>query len=242
MDGGAVALVTGGARGVGLAVCRRLADEGMTVLLAAGEADRAVDAARGLAGAGRDVRPLDLDVADPGSVGAAAAAVRADPGRLDVLVNAAAVAAPPDERPSTADLGAVRDLLEVNLLGAWRVTQALLPLLRAAPSPRVVMVSSAAGSRADPVRGLGAGAGAAASYGVSSAALNALTTQLAAELADTPVLVNAVCPGLTPAGPAVEATAPRPVEEGAESIAWAALLPDDGPSGGFYRDARILPW
>jgi NAD(P)-dependent dehydrogenase (short-subunit alcohol dehydrogenase family) len=237
-----VALVTGGARGIGLEVCRRLAGEGMTVVLSARDRGRAQEAAAALAAGGSDVRPLELDVADPASVRDATAALRADPGRLDVLVNNAAAFAPWDETASGADLDAVRDLLEVNLLGAWRVTQAVLPLLRASPSPRIVNVSSGAGSRGDPDSGLGVDGGAAASYGVSKAALNALTTQLAAELADTPILVNAVCPGLTATAPGMEEMGARPVEEGAESVAWAALLPDDGPSGGFYRDARILPW
>lgn len=237
-----VALVTGGARGIGREVCRLLAGEGMTVLLSARDGGRAEEAARAIAAGGADVRPLRLDVGDPEAVSRAAEAIAADPGRLDVLVNNAATFAPWDETASGADLDAVRRLLEVNLLGAWRVTQAMLPLLRASPSPRIVNVSSGAGSRGDPDSGLGVNGGAAASYGVSKAALNALTTQLAAELADTPILVNAVCPGLTATAPGMEEMGARPVPEGAASVAWAALLPDDGPSGGFYRDARIIPW
>ena len=84
--------------------------------------------------------------------------------------------------------------------------------------------------------------GAAASYGVSKAALNALTSTLAAELADTPVLVNAVCPGLTATWPGAEAMGARPVAESARGIVWAATLPDDGPTGGFFRDTRQLAW
>jgi NAD(P)-dependent dehydrogenase (short-subunit alcohol dehydrogenase family) len=237
-----VALVTGGARGIGLEVCRALATEGMTVVLSARDGARAAEAAATLAGDGLDVRPLTLDVADPGSVAAAAAALRADPGRLDVLVNNAASFAPWDETPAAADLDAARALMEVNLFGAWRVTQALLPLLRDSPAPRVVNVSSGAGTRSDPVSGLGAHGGAAVSYGVSKAALNALTTQMAAELAGTRVLVNAVCPGLTATSPGMEEMGARPVAEGAASVVWAATLPDDGPSGGLFRDGRILAW
>jgi len=237
-----VALVTGAARGIGLEVCRALAAHGMTVVLSARDGDRAAAAAAVLAGDGLDVRPLALDVTDADGVAAAAEALRADPGRLDVLVNNAASFAPWDETPSAADLDGARALMEVNLFGAWRVTQALLPLLRESPSARVVNVSSGAGTRADPLSGLGAHGGAAVSYGVSKAALNALTTQMAAELAGTGVLVNAVCPGLTATSPGMEATGARPVPEGAASVVWVASLPDDGPTGGLFRDGRILPW
>ncbi len=241
MNGG-VALVTGGARGLGLEVCRLLAAEGMTVVLSARDATRAAEAAAALAAGGADVRPLRLDVTDAGSVAAAAAALGADPGALDLLVNNAAAPAPWDEVPSGADLDAARALMEVNLFGAWRVTQAMLPLLRASATPRVVNVSSGAGTRADPGSGLGARAGAAASYGISKAALNALTTELAAELAGTPVLVNSVCPGSPATDAGAQETGARSVEDGARSVVWAALLPADGPSGGFFRDGRILAW
>ena len=84
--------------------------------------------------------------------------------------------------------------------------------------------------------------GAAASYGISKAALNALTATLAAELADTPILVNAVCPGLTATWPGAEQMGARPLAEGAASVLWAATLPDDGPRGGFFRDGEPLGW
>ncbi len=236
-----VALVTGGARGIGREVCRQLAATGATVVLSARDAGAAREAAADLAGDG-DVRPLTLDVADPASVAAAAEALARDPGRLDVLVNNAAAMAPWDETPSGADLDGARAVLEANLLGPWRVTQAMLPLLRASEHPRVVNVSSGAGSRADEDSGLGRNGGAATSYGVSKAALNALTTQFAAELAGTGVLVNAVCPGLTATAPGMEEMGARPVSEGAASVVWGATIPDDGPTGGFFRDGRILAW
>lgn len=237
-----VALVTGAARGIGREVCRLLAAEGMTVVLSARDPERAAAAAAELAAGGADVRPLALDVADATSVAAAAQALQADPGRLDVLVNNAGATAPWDEVPSGADLDAARALMEVNLFGAWRVTQALLPLLKDSPRPRIVNVSSVAASRGDPGSGLGQNGGAAPAYGISKAALNALTTQLAAELAETRVLVNAACPGLTATAPGMEETGARPVAEGAASVVWTALLPDDGASGGFFRDGRLLPW
>jgi NAD(P)-dependent dehydrogenase (short-subunit alcohol dehydrogenase family) len=132
--------------------------------------------------------------------------------------------------------------METNLFGAWRLSQALLPLLRRSPSPRIVNVSSGAGSHDDAAFGLRARGGAAATYGISKAALNALTATLAAELVETTVLVNAVCPGLTATWPGAEEMGARPVAESAPGVVWAATLPDDGPRGGFFRDAAPLPW
>jgi NAD(P)-dependent dehydrogenase (short-subunit alcohol dehydrogenase family) len=103
-------------------------------------------------------------------------------------------------------------------------------------------VSSGAGSHGDLQFGLTTGGGSVASYGISKAALNALTTKFATELVGTGILVNAVCPGLTATAPGMEAMGARPVAEGAASVIWAALLPNDGPSGGFFRDGQPLPW
>ena len=118
----------------------------------------------------------------------------------------------------------------------------MLPLLRRSAHPRIVMVSSGGGSHTDERFGLARRGGAAASYGVSKAALNALTATLAAELADTPIVVNAVCPGLTATWEGAEQMGARPVEQGAVSVLWAATLPDDGPRGGFFRDGQPLGW
>ena len=238
-----VVLVTGAARGIGLEVARQLAQRGATVLISARDAERARAAAREIADAG-DVRPLSagLDVADGASVRAAAAALGRDPGRLDVLVNNAAAYVDWTETAGAADLAAAEAVVQTNLFGAWRVTQALLPLLRQSPHPRVVNVSSGAGSHGDEQFGLTRRGGAAATYGVSKAALNALTATLAAELDGTPVLVNAACPGLTATWPGAEQMGARPVAEGAASVVWAATLPDDGPRGGLFRDGRPLPW
>lgn len=133
-------------------------------------------------------------------------------------------------------------VLETNLFGAWRMTHAFLPLLRMSAHGRVVNVSSGAGSHGDASFGLTTNNGASASYGISKAALNALTVKFAVELADSGVLVNAACPGLTATAPGMEAMGARPVADGARSIVWAATLPDDGPTGGFFRDGQLLAW
>jgi NAD(P)-dependent dehydrogenase (short-subunit alcohol dehydrogenase family) len=238
---GRVVLITGAARGIGLEVARQLGQSGATVLLAARRAADALAAAGGLEG---DVRPLEvaLDVTEPAQVAAAAAEIGRDPGRLDVLINNAAAYVDWSEATSHADLEAAGAVLRTNLFGAWRMTNALLPLLQASPHPRVVNVSSGAGSHADDQFGLTRRGGAAATYGISKAALNALTSTYAAELAGTPVLVNAVCPGLTATWPGAEQMGARPVEESAASVIWAATLPDDGPRGGLFRDGEPLAW
>ncbi len=126
----------------------------------------------------------------------------------------------------------VGEALDTNLLGAWRTTQAFLPLLRRGAHARIVNVSSEGGS-------LSAMTGGPPAYSVSKAALNALTRLLAAELRADGILVNAVCPGWTDTD---MGRGGRPVAEGAASVLWAALLPDGGPTGGFFRDGEPLPW
>lgn len=238
-----VALVTGGTRGLGLEVARQLAQRGATVVISARDATKATAAAGELAPDG-DVRALaaGLDVSDDDSVTAAAAAFERDFGRLDLLVNNAAAYVNWGETPTGADLGAAHDAVETNLFGAWRTTVAFLPLLRASAHPRIVNVSSGAGSHGEDQFGLATGGGMAPAYGISKAALNALTTKFAAELDDTPILVNAACPGLSATFPGAEQMGARPIPEGAASIVWTATLPDDGPSGGFFRDGKPLPW
>jgi NAD(P)-dependent dehydrogenase (short-subunit alcohol dehydrogenase family) len=227
---GTISLVTGGNRGIGREVCRQFAGLGHTVLLTA-RSPRAAEAAA--ADLGATVHPLRLDVTCEADLAQVAREVQERFGRLDVLVNNAAITYDTWQRPTTADLDVVREAAETNLYGAWRAVQVLLPLLRRSHRPRIVNVSSQAGSLA----GMGAGTPA---YTVSKVALNALTRMLAAELGGTRFLVNAVCPGWV----ATDMGGPggRPVADGAAGVVWAATLPDGGPSGGFFRDGRPLPW
>ncbi len=228
-----VSVVTGANRGIGLEVARRLAALGHRVVLGSRDPERGRRAARGLDPSGRDVVPCRLDVTDPADVAALVDLVTSAFGRVDALVNNAAIDYDTDARAVTADLDRVHAAFETNLFGAWRTTQALLPLLRAAPHPRVVNVSSEGGSLAS----MGGGTPA---YSTSKAALNALTRVLAGELRHDRVLVNAVCPGWV----ATDMGGPggRPVGEGAASVVWAVTLPDGGPTGGFFRDGRPVPW
>ncbi|MFF2098181.1 SDR family NAD(P)-dependent oxidoreductase [Streptomyces sp. NPDC058202] len=222
-----IALVTGANRGIGREVARRLAAEGHTVYLTARSTKGAADAAAAIGG--RDVRPLRLDVTSDDDVTAAAR----DIGALDVLINNAAITYDTWQRAVSADLDVVREAAETNLYGPWRLTRALLPQLRASAHPRVVNVSSEAAS----LTSMGGGTPA---YSASKVALNALTRMFAAELRSDGILVNAVCPGWVATD--MGGAGGRPVEEGAAGVLWAATLPDDGPTGGFFRDGRPLPW
>jgi NAD(P)-dependent dehydrogenase (short-subunit alcohol dehydrogenase family) len=223
-----VSLVTGANRGIGLEVCRQLAAAGHDVLLTARDAAAAATAARVVGAA-----PLRLDVTDQASITEAAAAVQDRYGRLDVLINNAAITYDTWQRAIAADLAVVREAAETNLYGPWQMVQRFLPLQRASDHPRIVNVSSEAGSLA----GMGGGTPA---YTTSKAALNALTRMLAAELRSERFLVNAVCPGWVATD--MGGHGGRPVSEGAAGIVWAAALPDNGPTGGFFRDGRPIPW
>ncbi len=230
---GDIALVTGGNRGIGFEVCRQLASAGFLVLLTARDARKAKAAADALRSAGR-VEPLVMDVADANSIANAAAEVAKQYERLDVLINNAGINYDTWETVANADInGTVMETITTNLLGPWRVCQAFVPLLRKSRAGRIVNVSSESGSLAD----MGAGPPA---YQVTKAALNALTRTLAGELRGSRILVNSVCPGWVATD--MGGSGGRPVADGAAGIVWAATLPKDGPTGGFFRDGKPLPW
>jgi NAD(P)-dependent dehydrogenase (short-subunit alcohol dehydrogenase family) len=225
-----VALVTGGNRGIGFEVCRQLAGKGFMVLLGARDVRKGRAAAARLPGV---VESVELDVAHPDHAAQLAQRVQQDHGHIDVLVNNAGIHYDSDETATTADWKIVREAFEVNLFGAWRLAQAIAPMMRTARYGRIVNVSSQAGS-------LSTMSGGTPAYSTSKAALNALTRVLAGELAGTGVLVNSVCPGWVATD--MGGSGGRPVAEGAAGIVWAATLPDNGPTGGFFRDGKPLPW
>ncbi len=223
-----VALVTGANRGIGHEVARQLAGHGHTVIVGARDEDKARSAAEGLSG---DVHALTLDVSDPESVAAAAERVGSDPGSLDVLVNNAGIGSDFGVAGVDPDFEAIGRALDTNFFGAYRLTVALLPLLRRSDHPRVVNVSSGMG-------GIAEMGGWSPGYRVSKAALNAMTRILSTELADEGVLVNSACPGFVATDMGGPMGATKPVEDGASGIVWLATLADDGPTGGFFRDGR----
>ena len=230
---GTTALVTGANRGIGLEVTRQLAELGHVVFLGARSAPAGAEAAAPLLDSGLDVRPVQLDVTDVASIGSAVAEIDEQTGRLDVVVNNAAIHYDATNRATDPDRHTVREALETNLFGAWEVLLATLPLLRRSDHGRVVNVSSGAGALEDMGGGLPA-------YRLTKVGLNALTRMWADELAGDGILVNSVCPGWVATD--MGGAGGRPVEEGADGIVWAATLPDDGPTGGFYRDRVRIAW
>jgi len=229
-----IALVSGANRGLGLEVVRQLAATGMAVLLGSRDLTLGERAAQRLRRDGADVTAIQLDVTDQASIEAAARYIENAYGRLDVLINNAGAYYDMGELPSSIDLDIVRGALETNLFGAWRLCEALLPLMRPFGFGRIVNVSSGCGSSA--VDGECCPA-----YRVSKAALNTYTRTLAAELGGSGILVNAVCPGWTHTD--MGGTGGRPVKESAQGVVWAACLPaKSSTTGGFFRDRQPIDW
>ena len=230
MENARVALVSGGNRGLGLEVCRQLAETGLTVVLGSRDEESGRAAAEGLPG---NVVAHGLDVTDDESVRRVSRSLE-EFGHLDVLVNNAAVSNDDGQRAVDADLGRVREAFEANLFGAWRLCELAIPLMQRGGYGRIVNVSTGLAALED----MGSGS---PGYRVSKTSLNALTRILASELRRSGILVNAVDPGWVQTDMGGSG-APRSVEEGAENIVWAATLPNNGPTGGFFRDRRPVAW
>lgn len=226
-----VALVTGGNRGLGLETVRQLAARGLRVLLGSRNLEAGAKAARAIGSA--DVRPVQLDVTSNDDVATCRELIEREYGRLDVLVNNAAIHYDSGQSVLSADLQIAREALETNLIGAWRLAQMAAVFMRRQRYGRIVNVSSEAGSLHE-MRSH------APAYKASKLALNGLTLMMADELRRSGVLVNSVCPGWVATD--MGGRGGRPVTEGAAGIVWAATLPDDGPTGGFFRDGRQIEW
>jgi len=229
-----IAVVTGANRGIGHEVCHQLAAKGYKVILTARKSIPGEKAAAAMRDKQLDVVFEHLDVADPASIDDFAARLAAQHEHVDALVNNAAIYYDSGNSVLEPDFQRAEEAMQINLWGTWRLTVALLPLIRKSPAGRIVNVSSEAGM-------LNGMAGGTPAYSITKAGVNVLTIKLAAALASSQVKVNAVCPGWvrTDMG---GANATRSVEQGAKGIVWAATLPDDGPSGGFFRDGTPLDW
>jgi NAD(P)-dependent dehydrogenase (short-subunit alcohol dehydrogenase family) len=225
-----VALVTGANRGLGLETSRQLAKRGFLVCLGVRDLTKGREAAGTIGG---QARAIALDVADPAAPKEVVNEIKRDYGRLDVLINNAAIHYDSGARALNPDWAVIHDAFETNILGAWRVSAACADLLAAGGHGRIVNVSSGAGSLAS----MGAGTPV---YSVTKAALNALTRILADELRPRGVLVNAVCPGWVATD--MGGRGGGPIEDGAAGIVWAATLPEGGPTGGFFRDGQPIAW
>jgi NAD(P)-dependent dehydrogenase (short-subunit alcohol dehydrogenase family) len=231
-----IAVVTGGNRGIGFEICRQLGRRGgVRVFLTARSEAKGSAAAKKLRDEGLDVEFHLLDVAIVESIKAFAGWLEGTCKRCDVLVNNAGILADPrSSRVLDSGVQVWRETLETNVLGPLMLVQALVPLMKKQSYGRIVNLSSGQGQLSE----MGVGTPA---YRVSKAALNALTRTLAAELRGGGILVNSMCPGWVKTdmgGP----SAPRTVEQGADTAVWLATLPDDGPSGGFFRDRKLIPW
>ena len=230
-----IALVTGGNRGIGLEICRQLARNGLSVVLTARDASTGKASAKALQDEGLSVEFQRLDVTSCRSIHACVAAVAGRRGRIDVLVNNAGIMNDPrGSRFLDSKLDTYRDTLETNLYGPLQLAQAVVPLMKAERYGRIVNVSSGQGQLAE----MGAGTPA---YRISKTALNALTRIVAAEFHGSNILVNSMCPGWVRTAMGGE-SAPRTPEQGADTALWLATLPDDGPTGGFFRDRQPIPW
>ena len=246
-----VALVSGANQGIGLQIAKDLAAQGFAVLVGSRDLARGEAAAKEV---GPDAHALQLDVTDQASIATAVERIREEFGRLDALVNNAAISntkMPPDmsveeysksTRPSNVSLDELRAVFETNVFGVVAVTQAMLPLLREAPAARIVNVSSGAGSLtrnsnpAFPYRSIFGPV-----YPASKTALNAMTLAMAIELETTGIKVNAACPGFTKTN-LNNYAGTQTVEEGAREPVRLALIGPDGPTGTFSNAAGPLPW
>jgi NAD(P)-dependent dehydrogenase (short-subunit alcohol dehydrogenase family) len=235
---GRIAVVTGGNRGMGFETCRQLGRRGARVVLTSRDPAKGEAAATRLQGEGLDVRHHQLDVADDDGIARLTEFIQSEFRRLDILINNAGIVRGRDEpreraiRTFEAAPAGLREVLATNLIGPFLLCQALIPLMQG--RGRVVNVSSGMGQLCEMGGGFPA-------YRISKAGLNALTRIFASELEGTGIKVNAACPGWvrTDMG---GAGAARSVEEGVATTVWLATLPDDGPSGGLFRDQKPIPW
>jgi NAD(P)-dependent dehydrogenase (short-subunit alcohol dehydrogenase family) len=230
-----IAVVTGANRGIGLEVCRQLAKLGLVVVLTSRDKDKGLKAVADLQKKELPVRFHPLDVTSASSVRELAAFLEKEFGRCDVLVNNAGIF--PDESGSgifTTDIQTVRTAMETNVYGPILLCQALVPLMKKNKYGRIVNFSSGMGQLSEMNGGSPA-------YRISKTAINAVTRIVHAEIEGGNILVNSLCPGWVKTAMG-GAGATRSVEQGADTAVWLATLPDDGPSGKFFRDRKEMSW
>lgn len=238
-----IALITGANKGIGLEIARQLAQAGVFVIIGARDAGRAAAAVSDLAAQGLKAQSVAIDLTDHASIAEAAQAIETQYGRLNILINNAGIVDAADGPPSTSSAEAARRIMNTNFVGTLAVTQAMLPLLRKAPTARIVNLSSSLGSltlNGDPTSTYYAAR--LIGYNASKAALNMLTVQLAEELRDTQILVNSVSPGYVK----TDLTGHKgylTVEEGARMpVHYALLTAEEAVTGHFVEASGVTPW
>ncbi|WP_119727075.1 SDR family oxidoreductase [Thermomonospora amylolytica] len=238
-----ITLITGANKGIGYEIAVGLGALGHTVGVGARSPERLSAAVEKLRAEGVDAFAVPLDVTSGESVTAAASLLSERFGRLDVLVNNAGVTGGMPQTPTTVDPATVRTVVETNVIGVIRVTNAMLPLLRRSAAPRIVNMSSSVGSltRQSSQSGVEAVGPISAAYSPSKTFLNAVTLQYAKELHDTNILINAACPGYC-ATDLNGFRGIRTAQQGAAIAIHLATLPDNGPTGSFFEDAGVVPW
>jgi NAD(P)-dependent dehydrogenase (short-subunit alcohol dehydrogenase family) len=238
---GDIALISGANKGIGFEIARGLGAKKIKVLVGARDEARGQAAAGKLKAEGADARFIQLDVTDHGTIERAAQWIEKEFGRLDILVNNAGVAEF-GTKPSDVDLAKVREVYETNFFGPVTLIQRMLPLLKKSKHGRIVNVSSSLGSLTlssdlkSPFADF-----LALGYNTSKSALNSMTIQFAKELKDTPIKVNAICPGYC-ATDINGNSGPRSAAQGAVAAIQYATIGDDGPTGGFFNDEGRVPW
>lgn len=234
-----IALVTGVSRemGLGFEIAKQLQKADFEVIISARKLEKASTLAKGIGAIAKQ-----LDIVNDQSINQLAAEIDEEYGKLNVLINNAGAFFDQGAEPLSADMEFVKSAIDTNLLGAWRMIKAFHPLLEKSDEPRIVNVSSGAGSFGDLTFGLSNHFSKVPVYGVTKLALNGLTVKLAKQFEEGKIKVNAVDPGFIATYPGTEEWGARPVSEGAKSVVWAALLPDDGPSGGFFKDGEKIDW
>jgi NAD(P)-dependent dehydrogenase (short-subunit alcohol dehydrogenase family) len=232
-----VAVVTGGNRGLGFEASRQLAKQGYKVILTSRDEDKGKAAANKLQAEGLDVISYPLDVTSDDSSRNLAEFIRQQFGKLDVLVNNAGISIDSQAGSNSifdAKIDTLQTTFDTNLYGVLRVSQALIPLMKEQNYGRIVNVSSGLGQLTDMEGGF-------PGYRISKTALNAVTRIFASELRGTNILVNSVCPGWVKTDMG-GSNAPRTPEQGVDTTVWLATLPDDGVTGGFFRDRQPIDW
>ncbi len=232
-------LITGVSRieGLGFETARQLIGLGHNVIITARNKEKVDELGSILGSAG-----MVVDITDQQSIDVLLEEFNKVHEKLDVLINNAGAFFDMGIQPLDVEMSYAKEAFDTNLMGAWRMISAFVPLIRKSENGRIVNVSSGAGSFEDPEFGLAVHQGIVPTYGLTKLALNGLTVKLSRQLKEENIKVNSVCPGFVATYPGTAEWGARPVQEGAKGIVWAAMLDKNGPTGGFFRDGKPLKW